>query len=96
MKRMSFAVGLAAVAASTTLPAATVSVSGFKGPRGPDILGILCRSATLREKTSPPAVVSRLIRLTYDSDDCDRVEHCIKPPRRICPRGGAIWYNLGK
>ena len=31
MKRMSFVLGLAAVAASTTLPAATVSVSGFKG-----------------------------------------------------------------
>lgn len=31
MKRMSFVFGLAAVAASATLPAATVSVSGFKG-----------------------------------------------------------------
>ncbi len=31
MKRMSFVVGLAAVAVSTTLPAATVSVSSFKG-----------------------------------------------------------------
>ena len=31
MKRMSFVFGLAAVAASTTLPAATVSVSSFRG-----------------------------------------------------------------
>ncbi|MBQ6137149.1 MAG: hypothetical protein IJI73_07240 [Kiritimatiellae bacterium] len=31
MKKMSFIFGLAAVAASTTLPAATVSVSSFRG-----------------------------------------------------------------